>query len=164
MVTVTINYFESQSIYSCGDSQMSDSLNPNKALPHSYPFLMLDRIVELMPGKSAIAIKNLTADCSFAPAGAYPQVFLVEGMAQLAAAAAAPEAPEGPAHPSPGFLAAVTDFRFHKKAISGNEIRYFVEFEAAAMGMARFRGRAEVDGEPAAEGVLTFSIPAKAVE
>ncbi len=125
---------------------------------------MIDRVVELKPGKSASAIKNLAADSSFAPAKAYPQVFLIEGMAQLAAVAAAPEAPQDSARPKSGFLAAVTDFQFHKKAISGNEIRYFVEFEAAWVGMARFRGRAEIDGEPAAEGVLTFSVPGKAAE
>ena len=143
---------------------MKDSLDINKALPHSYPFVMIDRVVELKPGKSASAIKNLTADSSFAQAPNYPQVFLVEGMAQLAAVAAAPEISQDSARPKAGFLAAVTDFKFHKKTISGNEIRYFVEFEAAAMGMARFRGRAEVDGELAAEGVLTFSVPGRAGE
>ena len=143
---------------------MNHPLDLSKAIPHSYPFVMLDRIVELNPGKSATAVKKLSADTSFVPASGYPQVFLVEGMAQLAAVAAAPEASEGAVKQTAGFLAAVTDFRFHKKAISGNEIRYSVEFEAAAMGMARFRGRAEIDGEPAAEGVLTFSVPGKAAE
>ncbi len=64
--------------------------------------------------------------------------------------------------PESGFLAAVTDARFHKRPVTGDEIKYSVEFEAAAMGLARFKGRAEIDGELAAEGTFTFSVPGRA--
>ncbi len=141
---------------------MKDTFDLITAIPHSFPFVMLDRVVELIPGKSAIAVKKLSANSSFAPALNYPQVFLIEGMAQLAAVASAPET-QGFVKPQSGFLAAVTNAKFHKLTVSGNEIKYSVEFEAAAMGMARFKGRAEIDGELAAEGILTFSVPGKAV-
>jgi len=138
-----------------------DSADIGTSIPHSFPFVMLDRVVELIPGKFASAIKKVTAGASFNPASPlYPQMFLIEGMAQLAAVAAAPE--NGEAKPESGFLAAVTDARFHKRPVTGDEIKYSVEFEAAAMGLARFKGRAEIDGELAAEGTLTFSVPGRA--
>ncbi|MGC2423082.1 MAG: hypothetical protein WA666_01855 [Nitrospirota bacterium] len=153
---------------------MRDAADIGTSIPHSFPFVMLDRVVELIPGKSASAVKKITAGSSFTPASPlYPQVFLIEGMAQLAAVAAAPAASEvsaasalsdnRAAKPESGFLAAVTDARFHKRPVSGDEIKYSVEFEAAAMGLARFKGRAEIDGELAAEGVFTFSIPRRVV-
>ena len=130
-------------------------------IPHSFPFVMLDRVVVLIPGKFASAIKKVTAGSSFNSASPlYQQMFLIEGMAQLAAVAAAPE--NGRVKPDSGFLAAVTDARFHKRPVTGDEIKYSVEFEAAAMGLARFKGRAEIDGELAAEGTLTFSVPGRA--
>jgi 3-hydroxyacyl-[acyl-carrier-protein] dehydratase len=141
---------------------MKDAADIGTSIPHSFPFVMLDRVVELIPGKSASAVKRITAGASFTPASPlYPQVFLIEGMAQLAAVAAAPEN-GGASKPESGFLAAVTDTRFHKRPVSGDEIKYSVEFEAAAMGLARFKGRAEIDGELAAEGILTFSVPGRA--
>lgn len=140
---------------------MRDAADIATSIPHSFPFVMLDRIVELIPGKFASAIKKVTAGSSFNPASPlYPQVFLIEGMAQLAAAAAAPE--NGAIKPESGFLAAVTDARFHRRPVTGDDIKYSVEFEAAAMGLARFKGRAEIDGELAAEGTLTFSVPGRA--
>jgi 3-hydroxyacyl-[acyl-carrier-protein] dehydratase len=149
---------------------MRDAAEIRKSIPHSFPFLMLDRVVELIPGKFASAVKRITAGASFTPASPlYPQVFLIEGMAQLAAVAAAPAASAVSAEsndrapkPESGFLAAVTDAKFHKRPVSGDEIKYSVEFEAAAMGLARFKGRAEIDGELAAEGILTFSVPGRA--
>ena len=145
-----------------------DAADIGISIPHSFPFVMLDRVVELIPGKFASAIKKVTAGASFNPASPlYPQVFLIEGMAQLAAVAAAPAASavsdNRAAKPESGFLAAVTDARFHKRPVTGDEIKYSVEFEAAAMGLARFKGKAEIDGELAAEGTLTFSVPGRAI-
>jgi 3-hydroxyacyl-[acyl-carrier-protein] dehydratase len=146
---------------------MRDAADIGASLPHSFPFVMLDRVIELIPGKFASAIKKITAGSTFTPnTPQYPQMFLIEGMAQLAAVAAAPAASavsdNREVKPESGFLAAVTDVRFHRRPVSGDEIIYSVEFEAAAMGLARFRGMAEIGGELAAEGVLTFSVPGRA--
>lgn len=84
--------------------------NPDPAayLPHRYPFLHLDRIVTLEPGVRAVAVKNITALHGF------PQVLMVECVAQLAGILTISEEGEG------GFLAAIDRAEFSGTALAGD--------------------------------------------
>lgn len=82
---------------------MAILLNPDPTayLPHRYPFMMLDRVLEQQPGSFARARYRISASLQ-----AYPQILLVEAVAQLSGIAAAGQQGEG------GFLAAVDQARF----------------------------------------------------
>ena len=84
--------------------------NPDPAayLPHRYPFLLLDRVVELEPGVRAVAVTTVSASRDF------PQVLLVESVAQLAGIATIQQDGEG------GFLAAIDQAEFSRAPLIGD--------------------------------------------
>jgi 3-hydroxyacyl-[acyl-carrier-protein] dehydratase len=84
--------------------------NPDPAayLPHRFPFLLLDRVLELEPGVRAVAVTTVSA------ARAFPQVLLVESVAQLAGIATIRQDEEG------GFLAAIDQAEFGRAPLVGD--------------------------------------------
>jgi 3-hydroxyacyl-[acyl-carrier-protein] dehydratase len=84
--------------------------NPDPAayLPHRFPFLLLDRVLELEPGVRAVAVTTVSA------ARAFPQVLLVESVAQLAGIATIRQDEEG------GFLAAIDQAEFGRAPLTGD--------------------------------------------
>ena len=84
--------------------------NPDPAayLPHRFPFLLLDRVLELEPGVRAVAVTTVSA------ARAFPQVLLVESVAQLAGIATIRQEEEG------GFLAAIDQAEFGRAPLIGD--------------------------------------------
>lgn len=131
------------------------------ALPHRFPFLAVDRVLEVVPGKRAVAIKRITADGFFCDRrGTMAGLLLVEAMAQVGALAAAPKAAGSPGGDlMPGFLAGLGDVRFLKSPNAGDVATLTLDFQARLGGLVRFKGVAEIGGEVAAEAILTFSIP-----
>ena len=93
--------------YAFGEARL---FNPDPAayLPHRYPFLLLDRVVELEPGARAVALTTVSA------ARAFPQVLLVESVAQLAGIATIQQDGEG------GFLAAIDQAEFSRAPLIGD--------------------------------------------
>lgn len=89
-------------------------------LPHSYPFLLLDRIVEVRPGVSAVAVKNLTrSDPLFDAAGVLPAVLLAEVIAQCVGVAVLAEQPGRSA-----ILARIDRFRVGRQPVgAGDQLR-----------------------------------------
>jgi len=91
-------------------------------LPHAYPFLLLDRIVEVQTGRSARAVKNLTCDDPLLDAaGALPPVFLAEALAEAAGVAA-----NGPHGHMMAVLARVERFRSRAAAHAGDQLEISV--------------------------------------
>lgn len=131
------------------------------ALPHRFPFLTVDRVLEIEPGKRAVAVKRITADGFFCDRrGTMPGLLLVEAMAQVGALAAAPRAavsPEGDL--MPGFLAGLGNVSFLKSPNVGDVATLTLDFQARLGGLVRFKGVAVIGGEKAAEATLTFSVP-----
>jgi 3-hydroxyacyl-[acyl-carrier-protein] dehydratase len=82
--------------------------DPGAYLPHRYPFLLLDRVLVLEPGIRAVALSTITASCVF------PQVLLVETVAQLAGIVTIQEGGEG------GFLAAIDQAEFGRIPETGD--------------------------------------------
>ena len=91
----------------CGEARL---FNPDPAayLPHRYPFLLLDRVIELEPGVRAVALATVSASRSF------PQVLLVESVAQLSGIVTIQQDGEG------GFLAAIDRAEFSRVPLIGD--------------------------------------------
>lgn len=91
----------------CGEDRLFNP-DPGAYLPHRYPFLLLDRVIELEPGVRAVALTTVSASRSF------PQVLLIESVAQLAGIATIQQDGEG------GFLAAIDQAEFSRMPLVGD--------------------------------------------
>ncbi len=137
-----------------------DSQQIQEIIPHRPPFLLVDRILEVEPGKSAVGIKNVTVNEPFF-AGHFPGypvmpgVLIVEALAQVGSVAMMiVEENRGKL----GFFAGIDGFRFRGQVKPGDTLRLEVE-------MTRFKGMigkghavAKVDGKVVAEGDMMFAL------
>jgi 3-hydroxyacyl-[acyl-carrier-protein] dehydratase len=132
-----------------------------RILPHRYPFLLVDRVVELEPGKRVVAIKNVTANepqftGHFPDRPIMPGVLMVEALAQ-AGAVAVLSLPEY--HGKLALFAGIDDCRFRRTVLPGDTLRMEVTLEKLRGMFGRARAVASVDGEPAVEATISFIIP-----
>ena len=130
-------------------------------LPHRYPFLMIDRVVELSPGERAVAIKCVSINephfqGHFPEQPIMPGVLLCEAFAQTAAVVAlsANEEIAGKAV----YLLGLDKVRFRKPVRPGDQVRITAEKETEARGIWKFRCFAEVDGVKVADGGLMATV------
>jgi 3-hydroxyacyl-[acyl-carrier-protein] dehydratase len=131
-------------------------------LPHAYPFLLVDRIVEIEPGKRAVGIKNVTYNEPFFPGHfpgrpIMPGVLIVEAMAQTAGILAFNSLPEQERKKSVFFLG-MDNVRFRKPVIPGDQLRMEIEITRHRQSIWGFKGKALVDGNVVAEGDLLAMI------
>ena len=129
-------------------------------LPHRYPFLLVDRILELEVGKRAVGLKNVTANEPFFQGHfpghpIMPGILIVEALAQVAAFAVL--GVEG-AGDRLGYFTGIDRFRFRRPVIPGDQLRLEVELLRLRSSVGKARVRATVEGEVAAEGEITFAI------
>jgi 3-hydroxyacyl-[acyl-carrier-protein] dehydratase len=126
-----------------------------KALPHRYPFLMVDRIISMRGDESAIGIKNVTINepqflGHFPGNPVFPGVLLIEGMAQTAGAICIlSQAAENP-EPKVYFLT-IDKAKFRKPVLPGDTIEYHMSKIARKKNMWWFSGKAMVAGQLVAE-------------
>ncbi len=129
-------------------------------IPHRYPILLVDRIVELEPGQRAVGLKNVSAnewffEGHFPDNPIMPGVLIVEALAQTGAVAAlSAEEFSGKL----GLFAGIDGVRFRRQVAPGDQLRLEVEMERLRRGIGRAAATATVDGETAAEGRLTFAL------
>jgi 3-hydroxyacyl-[acyl-carrier-protein] dehydratase len=132
-----------------------------RILPHRYPFLLVDRIVELEPGVRAVGIKSVTANepqftGHFPGRPIMPGVLMVEALAQTAGVAVLTlEVYRGKL----GLFAGIDDVRFRRLVQPGDQLRLEVTVEKLRGMFGRVHAVASVDGEPAVEGKLSIIIP-----
>lgn len=134
-------------------------------LPHRYPFLLVDRVLEREVGKKVVALKNVTINEPYFQ-GHYPQtpvmpgVMILEAMAQVGglAVGGAPDANVLP------LLAAVEKVRFRRMVKPGDQLHITASVLAARSGVYKISARAEVAGEVAAQGEMTFTLVSKGEE
>jgi 3-hydroxyacyl-[acyl-carrier-protein] dehydratase len=124
-------------------------------LPHRYPFLMIDRIIEVNGNESAIGIKNVTFNepifqGHFPGEPVFPGVLIIEGMAQTAGAIAI-AAGTGAGEDHIVYLLTVDKCKFRKPARPGDRIEYHIRKIRHRMTMGWFEAKAMVDGVVIAE-------------
>lgn len=129
-------------------------------LPHRFPFRMVDRILEIDPGKRAIALKNVSIDepyflGHFSNEPIVPGVLILEALAQtggLAFQSSFEREEEGMP-----FLARIDEFRLKRKVIPGDQIILEAEIIHVFSHLAKVKVLARVGGETIAEGMLVLA-------
>jgi 3-hydroxyacyl-[acyl-carrier-protein] dehydratase len=140
--------------------KMMDSDDILKRLPHAFPFRMIDRIIEIEPGKKVIALKNVSMDepyfsGHFPNEPIMPGVMILEALAQtggLAFHSSFENEQEGVP-----FLARIDELRFRKKVIPGDQIILEAEVQHVFSHLAKVKVLARVGGETVAEGILVLA-------
>lgn len=129
-------------------------------IPHRAPFLLVDRIIELEQGKSAVGELDVRADAFWVP-GHFPQyavmpgVLIVEALAQVGAVALlSMDEFAGKL----AFFAGIDGVRFKRQVRPGDTLRLAVTLDAMRRGIGKGQATATVDGTLAARGELTFAV------
>jgi 3-hydroxyacyl-[acyl-carrier-protein] dehydratase len=132
-----------------------------RILPHRYPFLLVDRVVELEPGTRAVAIKAVTANepqftGHFPGRPIMPGVLMVEALAQTAGIAVLTlDEYRGKI----GLFAGIDECRFRRMVVPGDTLRLEVTVEKLRGMFGRVKAVATVDGEVAVEATLSIIVP-----
>jgi 3-hydroxyacyl-[acyl-carrier-protein] dehydratase len=126
-----------------------------QVLPHRYPFLLIDRIIEVDGDNSGIGIKNVTFNepifqGHFPDAPVFPGVLIIEGMAQTAGAMAIAAGTAG-GEKHIVYLLTIDKCKFRKPARPGDQIEYHIRKLRRRMTMGWFEAKAIVDGVVIAE-------------
>jgi len=138
-----------------------EAVDIQKIIPHRFPFLLIDRIIEIEPGKRAVGIKNVTINEEFFQ-GHFPDypvmpgVLIVEAIAQVGAVAMLQlEEYKGRI----AFFAGLDNVRFKRQVKPGDTLRIEVELGQFRRGVGTGTGTATVDGQVACRGEFMFAIP-----
>ncbi len=141
-----------------------DIRNIMKYLPHRYPFLLVDRILEWVPGKSITGLKNVTMNepffqGHFPGTPIMPGVLIVEAMAQaggVLAITSMPDAEQGMLM----YFMGLDQVRFRKPVVPGDQLILELEIIKQRAKVLKLAGKAKVDGQVAAEAQLmaTFEV------
>jgi 3-hydroxyacyl-[acyl-carrier-protein] dehydratase len=127
-------------------------------LPHAYPFLLVDRIIEMELGKRIVGIKNVTYNEPFFPGHfpgrpIMPGVLIVEAMAQTAGILVFNSLPQEP-NKLPIYFLGIDNVRFRKPVIPGDQLHLELEITKHRQSIWGFKGKALVDGKLVAEAEL----------
>jgi 3-hydroxyacyl-[acyl-carrier-protein] dehydratase len=131
-----------------------------RIIPHRYPFLLLDKVVDLEPGVRAVGEKLVTINEPFFQGHfptypVMPGVLIVEALAQ-AGAVAALSLPEN--NGKLVLFAGIDSCRFKRQVVPGDTLRLEVSLEKMRRSIGKGQGRATVDGQLACEAELLFAI------
>lgn len=137
---------------------MLQSQEIQEIIPHRFPFLLVDRIIELEEGKRAVGIKNLTINewffqGHFPGYPIMPGVLIMEALAQVGTVAILKK-PEYQGYL--GLYAGLDDVKFKRQVIPGDQLRLEVELVKLRKTFGVAQGKAYVGEELAAEGTLKF--------
>ena len=133
-----------------------------KLLPHRYPFLMVDRVVELEPGRRAVGIKNVTINepiftGHYPEQPIFPGVLIIEAMAQVGGIALLPAGEDTDNEGKVPLLTGVDKVRFRRPVMPGDQMRIEVTMLRLRGEVGKVAGKVTVDGEAVAEAELMFA-------
>lgn len=132
-------------------------------LPHRYPFLLVDRVLDVVPGESIKAIKNVSINEPFFP-GHYPHhpvmpgVLIIEALAQTAAILSFRTMGDRPNDQSVYYFVGIDGARFKRPVGPGDQLVLEVSITLRKRGIWKYSARACVDGQVAAEAELMCTI------
>ena len=138
---------------------MMDITEIRQYLPHRYPFLLVDRVVELNSGESIVAYKNLSInepffDGHFPANPIFPGVLMVEAMAQAAGILGFYSQGKTAADGSMYYLAGVDNLRFKRPCVPGDRVMLRAAIVSERRGIWKFAVSADVDGELATSATI----------
>lgn len=145
---------------------MLNNIDIQKIIPHRYPFLLVDRIIEMEHGKKAVGIKNVTANEPFFQGHfpgnpIMPGVLIVEAMGQVGAVALlSTEEGKGKL----GVFAGLDEIRFKRQVVPGDTLRIEVEVLTIRRNIGKAQATAYVGDDIACKGVLMFALVDKEQE
>lgn len=134
-----------------------------KHLPHRYPFLLIDRVIEFEPGVRLTAIKNVTVNepCfqgHFPSYPVFPGVLILEAMAQTSAVLAFRTEDGVPEDDRLYLFVGIDKARFKRQVEPGDQMKIHVEVGRASRGVWKFSAEARVDGEVACLADLMVAV------
>ena len=135
-------------------------------LPHRYPFLLVDRIIEYDPGKRVVGIKNVTLNepffaGHFPGAPVIPGVLIVEAMAQTAGVMMLANLPDRESKLV--FFTGINAAKFRRPVVPGDQLRLELTVLRLRPRYIKLRGEAYVDGEMAAEAEISSALVDRSV-
>jgi beta-hydroxyacyl-ACP dehydratase FabZ len=128
-------------------------------LPHRYPMLLLDRVLELEPDRRILALKNVTINEHFFQGHfpglpVMPGVLILEAMAQAGGMMVVPE--DGSAAGKNFYLASIANAKFRRTVVPGDQLTIEITVQQARGNFRKLTGKAAVEGQVAAEAELTL--------
>jgi 3-hydroxyacyl-[acyl-carrier-protein] dehydratase len=134
-----------------------------KTLPHRYPFLLVDRVEELVPGERIHAYKNVTINEEFFN-GHFPHypvmpgVLIIEALAQAAGVLSFKTMEQAPSEDSVIFFVGIDDARFKRPVVPGDRLDLHVSIERCVRGIWKYKAKAMVSDQVAAEANLMCAL------
>ena len=141
---------------------MMDQVEIQKLLPHRYPFLLVDRVIEVVPGKKLVAYKNVTVNEPFFNGHfpghpVMPGVLILEALAQAAALLAYKSEGVDPTR-KVTYLMGVDNARFRKPVVPGDRLQLEVEVVKHKAAVWKQKALASVDGQRVAEAEFLATV------
>ncbi|GAB1366162.1 bifunctional UDP-3-O-[3-hydroxymyristoyl] N-acetylglucosamine deacetylase/3-hydroxyacyl-ACP dehydratase [Candidatus Cloacimonadaceae bacterium] len=126
-----------------------------RIIPHRYPFLLVDKIIEFTPGESLVGIKNVTINEPFFQGHfpghpIMPGVLIIEGMAQAGGIMLLNQLENPQDHVA--YFASIDNVKFRKPVLPGDTLRYELKVISLKRSLAKMHGETYVNGEKVAEG------------
>ena len=142
---------------------MMNILEIMNLLPHRYPFLLVDRIVELEMGKKIVGIKNVTINEPFFQGPfpgqpVMPGVLILEAMAQVAGVMALSTVPAEQVKYKVIYFMTIDKAKFRKPVVPGDQVRFEMDVLRMRSNTMSFKGQASVDGTAVAEAEMMAMI------